>query len=98
MKHRLLLATLGVLCGATLGTAAEFEAPKRLEADGAAIRVESPGYAYPCWAEVGGKKGLVVGQFNNGKMRFYESLGGLKFGKGEWLQADGKDAEVPGVW
>jgi hypothetical protein len=95
---RQVLAALGVFCGAALCAAGEFEPPKRLEADGASIRVESPGYAYPCWAEVGGKKGLVVGQFNKGKMRFFESLGGLKFGKGEWLQAEGKDAEVPGVW
>ena len=95
---RQLLSALGVVCGAALCAAGEFEPPRRLEADGAPIRVESPGYAYPCWAEVGGKKGLVVGQFNKGKMRFYESLGGLKFGKGQWLQAEGKDAEVPGVW
>lgn len=93
------MAALGVLCGAAaLCGAADFEPPKRLEVDGVAIRVESPGYAYPCWAEVGGKKGLVVGQFNKGKMRFYRSLGGLKFDQGTWLQADGKDAEVPGVW
>jgi len=97
MKQRL-LAVLGLFCGVALCAAAEFEPPRRLEVDGAAIRVETPGYAYPCWAEVGGKKGLVVGQFNKGKMRFFESLGGLKFGKGGWLKAEGKDAEVPGVW
>jgi hypothetical protein len=31
-------------------------------------------------------------------MRVYPHLGGLKFGEGKWLEADGKTAEVPGVW
>ena len=63
-----------------------------------AIRVESPGYACPTWAVVGGKPSLVVGQFRQGKMRVYPHLGDLKFGEGKWLEADGKTAEVPGVW
>ena len=98
MKQRQLLAALGVFCGAALCAASEFEPPRRLEADGASIRVESPGYAYTCWAEVGGKKGLVVGQFNKGKIRVFKNLGKGKLAEGIWLQAEGKAAEVPGVW
>jgi hypothetical protein len=92
-----LLAALVFSCGAACG-AAEFQPPVMLKAGDAAIRVESPGYACPSWAEVGGKMSLVVGQFNGGKMRAYPHLGGLKFGPGKWIEADGKVAEVPGVW
>ena len=44
------------------------------------------------------KKDLVVGQFNGGKMKVYRNLGGGKLAEGEWLEADGEIAEVPGVW
>lgn len=92
-----LLATLVFSCAAACG-AAEFQPPVRLKAGDAAIRVEAPGYACPAWAVVGGKPALVVGQFRDGKMRVYPHLGSLKFGEGKWLEADGKPAEVPGVW
>ena len=79
---------------------AVFTAPVRLEAAGKLVRVESPGYASPCWADVDGdgKKDLVVGQFNDGKMMVYKNLGGGKLAKGKWLEAGGKGAEVPGIW
>lgn len=77
-----------------------FEAPVRLSAGGELIQVESPGYASPCWADVDGdgEKDLVVGQFAKGKMKVYRNLGGGKLAAGEWLEADGEIAEVPGVW
>src|SRR5580704_12897832 len=100
MRKRLLTA-LGLACGSALyaGTP-EFEPPVRLTAGGAAIRVEPPGYAAPCWADVDGdgKPDLVVGQFQKGKMRVFKNLGGTKFAAGEWLKAGGNVAEVPGVW
>ena len=72
----------------------------RLKGGDAAIRVESPGYACPTWADVDGdgKKDLIVGQFAKGKMQVFKNLGGMKFDKGTWLEAEGKVAEVPGVW
>lgn len=99
MKQRL-LAALGLVCGTAVCSAADFESPVRLKADGAAIRVESPGYACPCWADIDGdgKPDLVVGQFNQGKMRVFKSLGAGQFAAGDWLKAEGKVAEVPGVW
>ena len=97
MKQRT-MSVLGLFCGATLCAAADFHPPVRLKADGVAIRVESPGYACPSWAEIGGRKSLVVGQFRGGKMRAFPHLGGLKFGPGKWIEAEGKPAEVPGVW
>jgi hypothetical protein len=97
---RYLLTVLGLFCGSALCGAADFGAPVRLTANGVPIRVEAPGYAAPCWADVDGdgKKDLLVGQFNQGKIKVYRNLGNGKFAEGVWLQADGKVAEVPGVW
>lgn len=100
MKKRLLAALSVVLSAAGCGAADEFSPPVKLTADGVAIRVEAPGYACPCWVDMDGdgKKDLVVGQFNGGKMQVFKNLGDGKFAPGKWLQAEGKVAEVPGVW
>jgi hypothetical protein len=91
-----------VLCcgGTALCSAAEFQAPLRVMADGAAVRVESPGYAAPCCADIDadGKKDLLVGQFAQGKIRVFKNTGTKELAAGDWLQAEGKVAEVPGVW
>ena len=97
---RLFLSALLLGCGPAFCSAAEFEPPVRLKAGGVPIRVEAPGYAAPCLADVDGdgKLDLLVGQFNGGKIRVFKGLGGGKFAAGAWLQAGGKVAEVPGVW
>jgi len=97
---RTLQAALGMLCCTTFATAADFADPVRLKAGGKAIKVEMPGYAFPCWADVDGdgKKELLVGQFASGKIKVYKHLGDMKFAEGSWLQVNGKPAEVPGVW
>jgi len=97
---RALLPAIVLLLVTYAAKAAEFFDPVRLEADGAAIRVEAPGYAAPCWADIDGdgKKDLLVGQFNGGKIRVFRNLGDGKLAAGEWLTAGGKTAEVPGVW
>ena len=94
------LSTLLLAHGATRCGAADFEAPVRLESEGEAIRVESPGYAAPCWTDIDkdGKKDLLVGQFSRGKIRIFKNLGEGRFGAGQWLQAEGQVAEIPGVW
>lgn len=98
--NRFLLAALLLGSSTAFCRAAEFEPPKRLKAGDAAIRVDSPGYAAPCWADLNGdgKKQLLVGQFSGGKIRVFQHQGGEKFASGKWLQAEGKTAEVPGVW
>jgi hypothetical protein len=97
MKRFILPAAL--LAGsAAVCAAAEFDAPVRLVAGDAPIRVESPGYACPGWAVIKGEKTLLVGQFNKGKIQVFKHLGGEKFAPGTWLKAEGKIAEVPGVW
>lgn len=95
---RLLLAPL--LFGISVGsaTAVEFAPPVRLKAGDSYIRVESPGWACPCWAKIKGKQYLLVGQFKGGKIRAYEHLGGERFAPGTWLQADKVPAKVPDVW
>jgi hypothetical protein len=74
--------------------------PMKLMAEGKPIRVESPGFACPSWADLDGdgKPELLVGQFRAGKIKVYSHLEGVQFAPGKWLQADGKEAEVPGVW
>jgi hypothetical protein len=79
---------------------ARFATPLLLESEDGPIRVEAPGYACPSWFDVDedGREDLVVGQFLGGKMKVYRNLGDGRFAAGEWLEADGETAEVPGVW
>ena len=97
---RTLLSALLVGCGVAAATAADFHPPVRMQAGGAPVRVESPGWAAPCWADIDGdgQKDLLVGQFAGGKIRVHKNLGGGKLAAGDWLMAEGAIAEVPGVW
>ena len=94
------LSALFLTGAAAAASAADFQPPLRLTAEGNAVRVESPGWAAPCWADLDGdgKKDLLVGQFSQGKINVYKNLGGGKLAPGAWLKADGIDAEIPGVW
>lgn len=94
-----LVFTLMIWLG-TVVSAAEFAPPVQLKVGEQAVRVESPGYAAPCWADIDrdGKKDLLVGQFAGGKIRFYKNLGDGKLAAPSWLKADGKVAQVPGMW
>jgi hypothetical protein len=96
------LLSLAVLAPffALAAIAAEFADPVRMEGGGEPVRVESPGYASPCWADIDGddKKDLLVGQFNGGKIRVFKNLGDGKLDAGDWLKANGEVAQVPGVW
>jgi hypothetical protein len=89
-----------VVAGLGVDSSDQFQPPIRLMADGVPVRVDSPGWACPCWADMDGdgKKDLLVGQFNGGKIRVYKNLGDGKLGAGDWLKADGAVAEIPGVW
>lgn len=95
-----LLFTMAMFLVAPMCPAAEFDSPVRLEGDGVAVRVESPGYAAPCWADIDGdgKKDLLVGQFREGKIHVFKNLGEGKLAAGTLLKAEGEVAEVPGVW
>lgn len=93
-------AALLALLTASPAEALDFAKPVRVQAGGAFVRVESPGYAAPCWADIDGdkRKDLLVGQFNRGKIKVYRNLGDGKLAAGEWLETGGRIAEVPGVW
>jgi hypothetical protein len=95
---RILFAAPLLLVGSAIASAADFYPPIRLKVGDTAIRVESPGYACPCWADIHGEQHLLVGQFNQGKVQLFKHLGAEKFAPGTWLHADGAVAEVPGVW
>lgn len=97
---RLVLLLSLALCGGCLSGAPRFEKATRLTGGEEFMRVESPGWAAPCLADIDrdGKADLLVGQFNKGKIRVYKGQGDLKFAAGEWLKAEGEVAEVPGVW
>lgn len=107
MKLILGLGSVALAFGASALAAAdtyEFEAPVMLTAGGEEIVTESPGYAAPCLADIDGDgvRDLLVGQFRDGKISFYKGLktddGKLAFAKQKFLQAEGEDAVVPGVW
>ena len=96
----MLLSTFLAGSALAFGDPTAFEPPVRLKADGVPVRVEAPGYAAPCWADIDGdgRKDLLVGQFHDGKIRVYKNLGDAKLAPGEWLKADGEVAKIPGVW
>lgn len=77
-----------------------FQDPVRLKAGNQWIQVEAPGWACPSWVDMNGDgyKDLLVGQFAGGRIRVYHNLGYGQLDEGRWLQADGKNASVPGVW
>jgi hypothetical protein len=85
--------------GLCIGCSSEFQTPTRLKAGGDPVRVGSPGYAAPCWADIDGdgKKDLHVGQFG-GEISVYKNLGEGNLATAQWLMAEGEPAGVPGVW
>jgi hypothetical protein len=97
-------AACGLLPAPQEPTAADVQtalhAPVMLRGGGEAVRVESPGYAAPCWTDIDGDGDgdLLVGQFRDGKIRVFASDGDGKLAAGRWLEAEGDVAQVPGVW
>lgn len=89
-----------VAAPAKVTPAVSFHAPTLVTAGGSPVRVEAPGYASPSLADVDGDgdKDLLVGQFAGGKIHLFENQGDGNYAEGQWLQAGGKVAEVPGVW
>ena len=78
----------------------QFAEPVRITAGDAPVKVEAPGFAAPAVHDVDGDGvlDLVVGQFNKGKIALYKGTGKGAYAARTWLQAEGANAEVPGVW
>ncbi len=84
---------------ANLRAAGDLLPPFRVEADGKPIQTAG-GNAVPCLVDFDGDGtwDLLVGQFEQGKMRVFRNIGGKtapKFGAGVWFKAGGADARVP---
>lgn len=96
-RRLLMFAMLGLAGSAG---AVEFADPVRMEAAGEPIKVEAPGYAAPCWADIDndGDKDLLVGQFADGKIHVFRNNGDGTLAAGEFLEAENETAVVPGVW
>jgi hypothetical protein len=81
----------------------EFEPAMLVMAAGEKIDVEEPGYACPTLFDFDkdGSEDLIVGQFNEGKMKWYRNLSSPgetpKYAAGEWINSGDDPAEVPGV-
>lgn len=77
-----------------------FSDPVQLMAGDQPVKVEAPGYACPALADMDGdgKKELLVGQFNQGKIKVFSQQEKHNFDSGQWLMTGDVPAEIPGVW
>jgi hypothetical protein len=99
-----LLACSALLCFQTAAQAAQAPVPAladpvKITAAGQPIAVDI-GHASPCAFDINhdGKKDLLVGQFDGGKLRVYLNKGAdaePKFDEFTYLQIDGTAATVP---
>lgn len=95
-KLSVLLALLAVV---TLAQTPVFDAPVAIEANGAPINVGTGGNASPFLVDWNGdgRQDLLLGQYDGGKVRFYENVGAdsaPEFGDFVYLQADGSDISL----
>ena len=96
MRLSVLLALLAL---AAFAETPVFDVPVAIEANGAPINVGAGGNASPFLVDWNGdgKQDLLLGQFNGGKVRFYENIGenfAPEFGYFQYLQADGSDISL----
>ena len=84
---------------AAFGQTPVFDVPVAVEADGVPINVGSGGNASPFvidW-DGDGRQDLLLGQFDQGKVRFYQNVGtnfDPLFSDFTYLQADGMDISL----
>jgi hypothetical protein len=96
MRLSALLALLAVVAFAQTPV---FDAPVAIEANGGPINVGTGGNASPFVVDWNGdgKRDLLLGQYDGGKVRFYENIGedsAPVFGDFVYLQADGSDISL----
>lgn len=101
MKLKWKSLSMILVVGLDVGCSSQFQPPTHLTAaNGVPVRVDNPGFAAPCWADIDGdgQKDLLVGQYSGGAIRVYKNLGAGQLANAQWLMAEGAPAEVPGVW
>ena len=97
--NRNLSCLLVLLAAGAFAQTPEFDVPVALEANGTPINVGTGGNASPYvidW-DGDGKQDLLLGQYSQGKVRFYVNIGtnfAPEFGTFTYLQADGADISV----
>ena len=96
MRLSVLFALLAVVA---LAETPVFDVPVAIEANGVPINVGYGGNASPFVVDWNGdgKQDLLLGQFDGGKVRFYENIGedtAPVFGDSVFLQADGSDISL----
>lgn len=77
-----------------------FAPPVQLMADGVAIKTPAPGYAGPGWHDVtgDGRPDLVVGQLKDGLIGVFAQNSDGSFANNGYLQAEGSEVKIPGIW
>jgi len=96
-RHSTLLVAL--LVTGAVAQVPVFDPPVAIEASGVPINVGTGGNASPFvvdW-DGDGRQDLLLGQFSQGKVRFYANIGSNfdpEFGTFSYLQADGADISV----
>jgi hypothetical protein len=90
---------LSLLAAVTFAQTPVFDVPVALEANGGPINVGYGGNASPFVVDWNGdgRKDILLGQFDGGKVRFYENIGedtAPAFGDFVYLQADGSDISL----
>ena len=95
MRAKVFALLLSGVAGGWL-PATEFDKPVMLKAGRKPLRVESPEYACPGWADLNGygKPGLLVGQLAQGRIKVLPHQGGMDFSQGAWLKADKINTDV----
>jgi hypothetical protein len=88
-----------LLAAAGFAVTPVFDPPVAIEANGSPINVGVGGNASPFLVDWNGdgKQDLLLGQYDGGKVRYYENIGenfDPVFGDFDYLQADGRDISV----
>jgi hypothetical protein len=96
----LMYATLLVAVPVGAGEQQELLPPVQIQADGRPLDVEREGHAAPFVGDFfqDGTLALLVGQFQDGRLRVYRNTGTRtkpKFESYVWVEAGGKIASVP---
>ncbi len=95
-----LTTALGTIMSAEAAMASDLAPPVHVQAAGQPIDVAIVGHSAPFYGDVDGDgiKDLLVGQFDDGRLRIYRNLGtnsSPRFESYQWFEAGGAIGSVP---